>query len=240
MGRHDAFLPIGHTWKGLKKAVRRKGRGVFRVDEYTYRLPEKFFGQETSEGQPWLPVKAYALDLQNVLAKALLDVDPKLFATRPKKQTIGLRPDLPEPAYLAHLLESEADLHSIEFDDEMDYLLTDFSTGQYFRDLCNDADLYPVVNGKKPIHICLAIFSDKSLATASSSEQPVVFSIMNCLGEDYKMHFLGYAPITLPYSDEVSSEYGNHIPQNTDINHIGLQSMTDLYVYRSTVSYSYI
>jgi hypothetical protein len=84
MGRHDAFLPIGHTWKGLKKAVRRKSRGVFRVDEYTYRLPEKFFGQETSDGQHWLPVKAYALDLQNVLAKALLDVDPKLFATRPK------------------------------------------------------------------------------------------------------------------------------------------------------------
>ena len=75
MGRHETVLPIGHTWKGIKKAIRRKSRGVIQVDKYSYKLPLKFFGTEDSHGKPWLPVKAYALDIKHVLAKALLDVD---------------------------------------------------------------------------------------------------------------------------------------------------------------------
>ena len=55
------------------------------MDEYSYQLPEKFFGKEDSSGKQWLPVKAYALDIKHVLAKALLDVDPSKFAIRPKK-----------------------------------------------------------------------------------------------------------------------------------------------------------
>ena len=51
MGRHNQLLPIGHTWKGIKKkAIRRKSRGVFKVKEFTYSLPETFFGQLDSEG----------------------------------------------------------------------------------------------------------------------------------------------------------------------------------------------
>ena len=203
MGRHETVLPIGHTWKGIKKAIRRKSRGVIQVDEYSYKLPLKFFGTEDSHGKPWLPVKAYALDLKHVLAKALLDVDPTFFATAPKPQTYGLRPDYPDPTLLEHLLQTEQDLNTVEFEDEMEFLLSDFSTGKYFSDLCKDAALYPAVDGQQPFHICLAIFSDKSLATSNSSEQPVVFSILNCLGKEYKMLFLGYAPITLPYRDEV-------------------------------------
>ena len=203
MGRHDTFLPIGHTWKGIKKAIRRKSRGVFQIDEYTYLLPEKFFGKETSAKKPWLPIKAYGLDLRYVLAKALLDADPSKFAMRPKPQTYGVRPDLLDLLDMT-IKDGGNDVDNMEFHEDDECLLTDFSTGSYFRDLCADADLYPEAEGKKPIHICLAIFSDKSLATASSSEQLVAFSILNCTGADYKMLFLGYAPITLPYSDEVS------------------------------------
>ena len=84
-------------------------------------------------------------------------------------------------------------------------MLSNFSTGSsYFRKLTEDADQYPLVGGKKPIHICLSIFSDKSQATQTSSEQPVVFSILNSIGTAYKMIFAGYAPLSLPYTDEVS------------------------------------
>ena len=48
-----------------------------------------------------------------------------------------------------------------------------FFHGALFRALSVDAEMYPMVNGKKLIYICLSIFSDKSLATASCSEQPV-------------------------------------------------------------------
>ena len=88
-------MPIGHTWKGVKKAIRRKSRGVFQVDEYSYQLPEKFFGKEDSSGKQWLPVKAYGLDIKHVLAKALLDVDPSNFAIRPKN-----RPMVSDPTCL--------------------------------------------------------------------------------------------------------------------------------------------
>ena len=207
MDRHESFLPMGHTWKAIKTAVRRKSRGVFQVDEYTYLLPEKFFGQTNSAGKQWLPVKAYGLDIRHVLAKALLDTDPVSFVTKPKEQTYGLRPDyldaMPDYFKEAVLEAGDEAWKSLEIDDDSEFLLSDFSTGSYFRALCADADKYPVVRGKKPIHICLSVFSDKSLATASCSEQPVVFSILNCVGKEYKMLFLGYAPITLPYSDEV-------------------------------------
>ena len=46
--------------------------------------------------------------------------------------------------------------------------------GALFRALSIDAEMYPMVNGKKLIYIYLSIFSDKSLATASCSEEPVV------------------------------------------------------------------
>jgi hypothetical protein len=178
------------------------------VDEYSYQLPEKFFGKEDSSGKQWLPVKAYALDIKHVLAKALLDVDPSKFAIRPKKQTYGLRPDLFEKEddfVQEHLTEvGHGDWKSVALSEENEFLLSDFSTGSYFKAVCADSDKYPLVDGQRPIPICLAVFSDKSLATSNSSEQPVVFSILNCTGEDYQMLFLGYAPITLPYSDEVS------------------------------------
>jgi hypothetical protein len=157
------------------------------------------------DGKPWLPVKAYGLDVAYVLGKALLDVDPDCLAQRPKKQTLTDRQDLMEMLdedgrTLVENLDQNDPALQIPL---QDIQLSDFSTGSVFKRLCDDADLYSPVNGMKPFHLCLAIFSDKSLATASSSEQPVVFSILNCTGKEYKMLFAGYAPLTLPYSDEV-------------------------------------
>ena len=56
-----------------------------------------------------------------------------------------------------------------------------FFHGALFRALSVDAEMYPMVNGKKLIYICLSIFSDKSLATASCSEQPVVLPFNHTL-----------------------------------------------------------
>ena len=97
-----------------------------------------------------------------------------------KKQTYGLRPDLFEKEddfVQEHLTEvGHGDWKSVALSEENEFLLSDFSTGSYFKEVCADADKYPLVDGKRPIPICLAIFSDKSLATSNSSEQPVVFS----------------------------------------------------------------
>ena len=70
------------------------------------------------------------------------------FATPPKPQTYGLRPDYPDPTLLEHLLQTEQDLNTVEFEDEMEFLLSDFSTGKYFSDLCKDAALYPAIDGQ--------------------------------------------------------------------------------------------
>ena len=205
MSRHNKTLPMGNTWKAVKLAIRRKCRGLFKFKEFSYALPVRFFGTSKMDGKAWLPVKAYGLDVAYVLGKALLDVDPDNFAQRPKTQTFLERPDL------MNMLDEDGRslVESLDVRDPalripiQDAKLSDFSTGSVFRRLCEDADQFPPVNGIKPIHICIAIFSDKSQATQTSSEQPVVFSILNCLGEEYKMLFAGYAPLTLPYSDEV-------------------------------------
>ena len=205
MHRHNQKLPMGKTWKAVKLAIRRKCKGLFKFKEFSYPLPVRFFGTEKMDGKPWLPVKAYGLDVAYVLGKALLDVDPDCLAQRPKKQTLTDRQDLMEMLdedgrTLVENLDQNDPALQIPL---QDIQLSDFSTGSVFKRLCDDADLYSPVNGMKPFHLCLAIFSDKSLATASSSEQPVVFSILNCTGKEYKMLFAGYAPLTLPYSDEV-------------------------------------
>ena len=205
MYRHNKRLPMGNTWKAVKLAIRRKSRGLFKFKEFSYALPVRFFGTSKMDGKAWLPVKAYGLDVAYVLGKALLDVDPNKFAQRPKTQTFIERPDL------MNMLDEDGRslVENLDVRDPalripiQDVQLSDFSTGSVFKRLCEDADQFPSVNGIQPIHICIAIFSDKSQATATSSEQPVVFSILNCLDEEYKMLFAGYAPLTLPYSDEV-------------------------------------
>jgi hypothetical protein len=138
MGRHDTFLPISHTWKGIKKAIRRKSRGVFQIDEYTNLLPEKFFGKEISARKPWLPIKAYGLDLRYVLAKALLDADPSKFAFRPKPQTYGVRPDLLDLLDVT-IKDGGNDVDNMEFHEDDECLL---SIG-----LCGYTDcVYPVLS----------------------------------------------------------------------------------------------
>ena len=84
--------------------------------------------------------------------------------------------------------------------------MSDFSSSNRMKVMHEDAEKYGLIEGKKPFHVGLNIFTDKSQITTTTSEQPVVFSIMNSRDSDYKMIFAGYAPLKLGHSDAVLEE----------------------------------
>lgn len=185
MQRHQKVIPLGLTWVALKKALRRRSRGLFKPRHFSYSLHKKFFGTRLANGSPLKPVLAYGMDLIHVIAKSLLDVNPERFITE----------------YVPPVL---VDYEGI--DCTHNGFMSDFSSSNRMKVMHEDAEKYGLIEGKKPFHVGLNIFTDKSQITTTTSEQPVVFSIMNSRDSDYKMIFAGYAPLKLGHSDAVLEE----------------------------------
>jgi hypothetical protein len=193
MIRHDKFIPLGKTWLAMKQIIRRKSRGLFKTREYTYSLDPAFFGTKLPRNKkPLRPVKAFGMDVAHMVAKGLLDVNPQTFAMVYKE---------PSAVDYAGIPIDTGGLAGRE-----QGFMSDFSTSKRWKSMCVDADTFPPINGLQPFHVGLNVYTDKSQASESVTEQPVVFSILNSLGEDYKMIFAGYAPIKLPYSNGVLAE----------------------------------
>ena len=55
-----------------------------------------------------------------------------------------------------------------------------------------------------PLPLCLGITMETSTAnrTRTRSECPVCLYILIVRNDDFRMHLLGYAPVTFPYSNE--------------------------------------
>ena len=193
MNRHNKFIPLGKTWLAMKQIIRRKSRGLLKTREYTYPLDPAFFGTKLPRSKkPLRPVKAFGMDVAHMVAKALLDVNPQTFA-------------------MVYKEASTVDYAGIAIDTgglagREQGFLSDFSTSKRWKSMCEDAMHYRAINGHQPFHVGLNVYTDKSQASESVTEQPVVFSLLNSLGEDYKMIFAGYAPINLPYSNSVLAE----------------------------------
>lgn len=182
MQRHQKIIPLGFTWIALKRALRRRSRGLFKPRHFSYSLDRKFFGMRLPNGSPLKPVAAYGMDLFHVISKSLLDVNPEKFITE----------------YVAPV---GVDYEGIET--RGSGFISDFSSSNRMKVMHEDAAKYGLIEGKRPFHVGLNIFTDKSQVTTTSSEQPVVFSIMNSRDSDYKMIFAGYAPLKLGHSDSV-------------------------------------
>ena len=193
MERHGKSIPLGKTWLAMKKIIRRKSQGLFKTREYTYALDPAFFGtMHPSSRKPFKPVKAFGMDVSHMLAKALLDVNPQTFAMVYK-----------EPSAVDY---ADIAIDTGGSEGREQGFMSDFSTSKRWKLMCEDALRYRPINGLQPFHVGLNVYKDKSQASESLTEQPVVFSVLNSLGEDYKMIFAGYAPVKLPYSDSVLAD----------------------------------
>ena len=126
------------------------------------------------------PVEAIAFSLKDVIANALLDIkNIENFITKP----IIIR--------INDGLTNER-------------VYKDYVTGLQFENYCNYLNANYRYDQNVPLPLCLGITMDTSTAntTRTRSECPVCLYILNVRNDDFKMHLLGYAPVTFPYSNE--------------------------------------
>jgi hypothetical protein len=148
---------------------------LFEKNVYEYKLDEDLFGRfelPLKDEKPLAPMRGLALDVKTVLAEALLEIEPSQFITEYKRD---------------------------------DDILKGFETSDDFRKISEDDQLFdhhPQYG--HPISLCLTVRTDETTCNTArtESEQAVVLSILNAKGAAYKMIFLGYAPIHLPYTKD--------------------------------------
>jgi len=174
-GAEDS-ITIPKTWDSIDDLFACSYSDMFKEQEYEYSLPEEFFGRfelPVADMKPLAKMRGIALDVKAVLAEALLQIDPSKFAMKYKRD---------------------------------DGILGGFESGDDFRKISEDDELFDEheVYGH-PISLCITVRTDETTCNTArtETEQAVVISILNAMGDAYEIIFLGYAPIHKPYSDEV-------------------------------------
>ena len=171
--RNDAssLISIPKDWKSLDKLFTSSYESLFEQKSFEYALPVDFFGEFEEDGEtPLRKMVGLALDVKRVLAEALLSLDPSQFSTTFKR---------------------------------VNGILDGFESSDLFRKISEDDKLFePHPEYGQPISLCLSVRSDETTCNTSRTEKEmaVVISILNAKPPHYKMLFLGYVPIHLPYS----------------------------------------
>lgn len=86
-------------------------------------------------------------------------------------------------------------------------LLTDFGSGEFMRLLNEDLKNYANREDEhnKKIHIIVSVSTDDTTVGSGRkiNEKPLYLAIMNAKNAAYKLIFLGYGPVRMPYTDEI-------------------------------------
>ena len=69
--------------------------------------------------------------------------------------------------------------------------------------ICKDAKEYGKIDGESVIPLILVVSSDEAISSNSTSQQPLDFAILNCIGMEFKKVLVGYTPHTLPHTPAV-------------------------------------
>ena len=83
--------------------------------------------------------------------------------------------------------------------------LTDFGSGEFMRLLQKDLRHYEGSgDGTPKIHVILTVSTDDTTVGSwrKNCENPLYLAIMNATKTSYKLVFLGYGPVRMPYTDE--------------------------------------
>jgi hypothetical protein len=145
-------------------------------------LPDQFFGTTDSNGNPLRSISTVYMDIRERLAEALLfDVDPKDFHAQPIKDDIVILDDGTQSR-----------------------VYRKFVSGRYFEQLSDGIKRFD----KDGIALCLIFGLDETTLnkTRSRTGSPFIMFVANATGESFRPIFLGYAPLIMPYPDEVLHE----------------------------------
>ena len=158
-------------WKGLKTAIRRKLERHCDVHVVNIPLPEQFFGTKDFVGHELKPVKCWYYPILDRIGHACLDIDPK---------------------DLCKTFDEELIQSSIE------RIYSTFPTAQLFeRFSMHTNKMY----GTGLVTMVVGVFFDEANATGSRSANPLVAFLLNVIGDSFRPIFIGYCPLSLPYSN---------------------------------------
>ena len=119
------------------------------------------------------------------------------------RPAIGLKFNIKELLAEA-LLECNPALFLKGCNPSMEYgLINGLIDAPLWQRICKDAKEYGTIEGESVIPLILVVSSDEAISSNSTSQQPLDFAILNCLGMDFKKILVGYTPHTLPHTPAV-------------------------------------
>ena len=176
--RHGIDIQLHKTALGLKQASSRYVLEERDITVHGLCLPTQFFGvyEDESKLTKWKSIKFCLFNIVKELAKALSDIDPSDF-----------------------IEEYE------EANNDSGRILTHFGTGEFMRKLSLDLKNYVSVDDTiKKIPLIISVSTDDTTVGnwRKISEKPLYCSILNAKGKSYKLIFLGYGPVRMPYTNK--------------------------------------
>lgn len=179
--RNGADILLHKQTRSVKKAIDTFAEDDIKIENMGLILDKEIFGEyensTASPSVPLKPIKCVAMPILRMLGSALLSTNAANF-----------KPSFIEVKGVGHRAS--------------DRLLTNFSSGDISKRLTEDAALFPETDGFPVCHIFLGYSTDATKVQKKYSEQPLYFSILNNVGEDFKVHFAGYAPLNMPYTNK--------------------------------------
>ena len=190
-GRRNIPIQLRNEYESMKISLKTNvTTPMFPIQRFVYPLPEEYFGDtDPATGSELKAIESVALNPINALADSLLRIqNPGNFLTSFESQFIDYE-------------------HSVEELPRERHLLGDFRTGDLWRKVCTDARRYRCADpddSRQIVHLLLGVWGDVACLNAArtKSEGGVYMSILNTTGSDYKMHFIGYAPVHFPYTND--------------------------------------
>jgi len=196
-GRRKINIQLRNEYESMKRSLSTNVTApMFPIQRFVFPLPVEYFGDtDPATGAELKAIECVALDPMNVLAESLLRIkNPRNFL-----KTFD--------AQLASFHGEDGDIIRVEEIPREQQILRGFSTSNLWRNACADARRYRCIDPsdtRRIVHLMLGVWGDVACLNASKtkSEGGVYMSILNTTSSDYKMHFIGYAPVHFPYTND--------------------------------------
>ena len=161
------------SWEGIQAAFDRQFKDICVLNRLEIELPVEFFGSTEKGGTPLKKTVCEYYDVLLRIGDAFLEINPDDFA---KSFSI---PDLVKGT--------------------AERIYSTFPKAKLFRRF---VAWTKSTHGDEAVPVVIAVYFDEAEATSSRAACPLIMFILNCTGDSFKPIFLGYCPVSLPYSDE--------------------------------------
>ncbi len=165
--------PFYKSWEGMQAAFDRQFKNICVLNRLEIELPVEFFGLNDKGGTPLKKTVCEYYDVLLRIGDAFLEIKPD---------------DFSKSFSMPDLVKGSAER-----------IYSTFPKAKLFQRF---VVWTKSTHGDEAVPVVVAIYFDEAEATSSRAACPLIMFILNCTGESFKPIFLGYCPVSLPYSDE--------------------------------------